>query len=313
MCSHANLDNMPKVPAPEMGEQTDMNTDEHFSEKEDLPVVPSPDLECLSPDYNPTYLQTILREGILLATGGVAVLLQMAHPGVAQGVDEYSNFAYRPSDRLRTTMTYMYCMAFGTTEERRTIIEMVHRAHVPVKGPGFTANDPDLQLWVAATLYACGVHMYQLMFGTLDAATDDKVYQEYSVMATSLRVPAEKWPKNREAFWEYWDENVATLPIGPNAKNVCNDLLHNKRGPFWLRMNLPVVRIVTAEQLPPRLREEYGINVHHGRYRFLLGLTKSVYPHLPSYIRQYPLRYYLKDMRKRMKKLELSKSQMLKI
>ena len=38
-----------------------------------------------------------------------------------------------------------------------TIINMVHRAHEPIKDAGYTADDVDLRLWVAATLYAAGV------------------------------------------------------------------------------------------------------------------------------------------------------------
>lgn len=120
--------------------------------KSALSVVPSPELYCLAPDYNPKNIQKIVKEGVLLAGGAVAILLQVANPGVGAGVNNNSNFAYRVMDRLRTTMTYVYCMAFGTPKERATIIEMVHRAHVPVKGQGYAADDPDLQLWVAATL-----------------------------------------------------------------------------------------------------------------------------------------------------------------
>jgi uncharacterized protein (DUF2236 family) len=108
----------------EMENHQPSNMSEKLSEKSNEPsVIPSSELECLQPGYNPKNLQRILREGILLATGGTAILLQMAHPGVAQGVDEHSNFAYRPSDRLRTTMTFMYCMAWGTIEEKRTVLE----------------------------------------------------------------------------------------------------------------------------------------------------------------------------------------------
>lgn len=87
------------------------------------------------------------------------------------GVNNHSNFAYRPIDRLRTTMSYVYTMAFGTPAEKRTIIGMVHRAHAPVEGVSdadakvgavqYNANDPELQLWVAATLYAAGVDIYE--------------------------------------------------------------------------------------------------------------------------------------------------------
>jgi uncharacterized protein (DUF2236 family) len=291
---------------PEMENHQPSNMSEKVSEKSnETSVIPSSELECLQPGYNPKNLQKILREGILLATGGTAILLQMAHPGVAQGVDEHSNFAYRPSDRLRTTMTFMYCMAWGTIEEKRTILEMVHRAHVPVNGPGYNANDPQLQLWVASTLFVCGVHMHQLIFGHMDPAAEDTLYQEYSVMATSLRVPPELWPENRQAFWKYWDENIKALPISSHAKNVSNDLLYNKAGPWWLRINLPIVRLVTAEQLPPRLRDAYGLKAHHKRYKAALGITRPIYRLLPVSLRQYPVRYYLKDMRKRMDKMKL--------
>lgn len=48
-----------------------------------LSVVPAPDLYCLAEDFNPTHIQKIVKEGILLAGGGVAILLQVAYPGVA--------------------------------------------------------------------------------------------------------------------------------------------------------------------------------------------------------------------------------------
>jgi uncharacterized protein (DUF2236 family) len=141
-----------------------------------------------------------------------------------------------------------------------------------------------------------------MIYGKLDDETEDKVYQEYSVMATSLRVPRDMWPENRKAFWEYWDEKVETLEISQNAKNVAQDLLYNKAGPLWLRVNLPLLRVLTAEWLPPRMREEYGLTTHRRRYGFTLGIVKGVYPVLPRFVRQYPLKYYLKDMRNRMRK-----------
>lgn len=62
--------------------------------------------EFLDPDFDPKYLKMIVKEGIVISAGAVAILLQMASPGVAAGVNEHSNFAYRVQDRLRTTMTF---------------------------------------------------------------------------------------------------------------------------------------------------------------------------------------------------------------
>ena len=100
--------------------------------------------DFLSPNFNPKEMRKIVSEGVLLAGGGVAILLQVANPGVGAGVNEHSNFAYGPLDHLRTTMTYVYCMAYGTPKEKKTIINMVYRTHEPVKGAGYTADDVDL-------------------------------------------------------------------------------------------------------------------------------------------------------------------------
>lgn len=114
------------------------------------------DSKLLDALEEPEHIRLIVREAILLAGGAVAILLQVAEPGVGKGVDNHSNFDYRPMDRLRTTMTYVYCMAFGSREEKKTVTEMVHHAHASVRGDGYSADDPELQLWVAATLYAVG-------------------------------------------------------------------------------------------------------------------------------------------------------------
>ncbi|KAL2384001.1 hypothetical protein RJZ90_002243 [Blastomyces dermatitidis] len=254
-------------------------------------------------EYEPKEIQKITKEGILLAGGAVAILLQVANPGVGQGVNEHSNFAYRVADRLRTTMTYIYTIAFGTPNEKKAIVDMVHRAHASVNGPNYDANDPDLQLWVAATLYAAGVGIYEKIFGSLDAETSEKVYAEYSVLATALRVPAGKWPADRRSFWAYWDDKIETMEVTSHAISVSEDLLWPKKAPIWIKANMPAVRVLTAEWLPPRFREAYGLKTSKSRrrvYRALMGITKGIYPHLPMFIRTAPRNYYMKDMRKRM-------------
>lgn len=261
--------------------------------------------DFLDPKFVPAEMQKVVQEAILLGGGGVAVLLQMALPGVGAGVNRHSNFAYRVEDRLRTTMTFVYCMAFGTPEEKRAIINMVHEAHSVVKGQGYSADDADLQLWVAATLYACATDIYEKVFGKLDETTADRVYEQYGVLASSLRVSPEMWPKTRADFWEYWEQMIASeLRITDDAMAVKKDLLYNKKMPFFLRMQMPVVRVVTAEWMPVSLREPFGWKKHSKRrrvgYFFINALVQGIYPNMPLKLRRYPVEFYLKDMRKRM-------------
>jgi uncharacterized protein (DUF2236 family) len=251
---------------------------------------------------NPQNIRCVVQEGIILAGGAVAILLQVAAPGVARGVDEHSNFAYRPVDRLRTTMTYIYCMAFGTREEKRIVVKMVHLAHASVNGPGYSADDPTLQLWVAATLYAVGTGLYQRIFGNMDEETAEALYREYAILAVSLRVRPEMWPANRKAFWKYWDHQIATLQITEYAERVAKDLLYNTKAPLRVRAVLPLVRLITTEMLPPRLQDAFGLKSNRSRRRLnqmIMVFTKAVYPHIPKSIRTYSMQYYLKDMRRR--------------
>lgn len=97
-------------------------------------------------------LAAIDREAYIYFGAGSAVAWQLANPGVGRGVARHSRTLEEPLDRLRATMIYIYAVALGTDEDRRAIKRMVDRAHAPVRGPGYSAFDPDLQLWVAATL-----------------------------------------------------------------------------------------------------------------------------------------------------------------
>jgi len=280
-----------------------------ISDKE-KPPAPLSKEDLFAADFNPKHLNLIVQEGIVLGGGAAAILLQIAEAGVGQGVNEHSNFAHRVLDRLRTTMTFVYCMSYGTPEEKRTITDMITRVHMSVsgtidegrdKGKTYSALDPELQLWVAATLYATGVKMYEQVYGEID---DDhlreKIYMEYSIIASSLQVPPEMWPPSRRAFWEYWDHKIATIDVTQHAKEVAADVLYLTKAPFHLRMLMPAVRVVTAELLPERMRREFGVTAHPHRYKLLQFVVKAMYRPLPLRIRSLPARIYMKDMRKRL-------------
>ncbi|MEO8908061.1 MAG: oxygenase MpaB family protein, partial [Microbacteriaceae bacterium] len=148
-------------------------------------------------------LRDIAAEGVLLAGGGRAILLQIAYPGVGRGVAEHSDFASHPLDRLHATLTYAYAVVYGTDAEITAVRRRVNRAHASViggadaAGPEYSAYDPELQLWVAATLYDTAISLYERIFGTLDDETAELVYREYGALGTVLQVPPDAWPVDR--------------------------------------------------------------------------------------------------------------------
>lgn len=184
-------------------------------------------------------IRRVAGEGLLLAGGGRATLLQIAHPAVAQGVLDHSSFADRPLDRLRTTMSYVYGVLYGTRAEAQTISRAVAAMHSKVTGPGYTANDPALQVWVNATLFDTAMLLYERVLGPLPPAEADVCYQQYSVLATAIGCPESAWPADRAAFSAYWDHMIATIEVNDSGRRIANTLLWPEGLPVALRPAVP--------------------------------------------------------------------------
>ncbi len=73
-------------------------------------------------------------EMLVLAGGSCALLMQLAHPAVAAGVDQHSDFRADPFARLRRTLTSSYAVAFGTASEAEAAIRRVNAIHAVVRG-----------------------------------------------------------------------------------------------------------------------------------------------------------------------------------
>jgi uncharacterized protein (DUF2236 family) len=245
----------------------------------------------------PRGIRDVAAESVLIAAGGRAILLQIANPAVGRGVAAHSDFASRPLDRLQNTLRYVYTVVFGTAEQARAAARTVARAHAPVREPGsaehpgYSAFDPQLQLWVAATLYDSAIDMHERIYGPLDDASAERVYREYAVLGTALQVPEGMWPADRAAFRRYWNEQLELLRTDESTRQVAQALLHPRVAPPWLKLAMPVARLATAGLLPPRVREAFDLNwsaARQRRFDAVLGLIRAVYPRLPRGLRQRP-------------------------
>ncbi|MCU1438898.1 MAG: hypothetical protein JWP66_1985 [Naasia sp.] len=252
----------------------------------------------------PTGFADVAAEAILLAGGGRALLLQLAHPAVARGVAEHSGFAEAPVRRLTGTLTYLYVLAFGTPDEVRRVraeVGSAHRGVAASDGPTpYDARDPELQLWVAATLYDTTVRMAELAHGPLHPAVADAVYAQSARIGTNLGMPADAWPADRAAFAAYWARTLGTLRVGRDARLLAAALLRPVRAPLRLRAALPLARILTAGLLPPDIRDGYRVHwpvSRQRRYERLLRAVLAVYRLLPRAVRTLPSRLVLRRFR----------------
>jgi uncharacterized protein (DUF2236 family) len=204
--------------------------------------------------------------------GGPAVLLQVAHPLVAAGVVYHSDYHEDLWRRLLRTLQALYLITYGSKEEAERAGAAVQAVHARVRGSTrerlgpfpagtrYDASDPELMLWVHATLVASSLAAYRRFVARLTADEEDAYYQEMAVVAELFGLPRAAIPATLVEFREYVRAQLAgpEICVTEPAREVAAVILEAPV-PAPLRPVVPLHRLATAALLPPRLREEYGL------------------------------------------------------
>jgi uncharacterized protein (DUF2236 family) len=247
---------------------------------------------------------TVHRELALLLGAGRALLLQLAHPLVAAGVAEHSRFARDPIGRLLGTLGPMYTIVFGAPAATTAAAEGLRRVHRRVRGvltegvgpfPAgavYDADDPELRLWVHATLIDSSLNVYTRFVRPLSAQAAAEYYVESCELARRLDVPPAVTPPTLDAFGAYMAAMLASgrIAVGATAREQARLVFHPPAAPA-LRAIAPALEFVTAGLLPPAVREMYGYAWSPGRERALRGaaaLVRRMLPWLPAALRVAP-------------------------
>jgi uncharacterized protein (DUF2236 family) len=149
-------------------------------------------------------------EAVLLLGGGRALLLQVAHPGVAAGVAEFSDYREDPWRRLYRTLDTTLTIAFGDEETSKAASTRLRRVHKRIagtddRGEPYMALDPELLLWVHATLIDTALAIYTRLVGRLTSDERERYYEEMRTLGEAYSIPRETMPADYEAFRDYWD------------------------------------------------------------------------------------------------------------
>jgi uncharacterized protein (DUF2236 family) len=201
----------------------------------------------------------INREAALLLGGGRALLMQVAHPLVAAGVADHSDFQSDPLKRLNRTMELSLALTFGTQEQVRTAARQINRTHERVAGAGYRALDPELLLWVHATLIDSALLTYRTFVRRLTAGEEESYYQEAKPIGALLGIPAGRFPPRLADF----DAYLATMLSGPaqpdeTGRRLAALVLRPPIGRVPGALFAPI-EAITAGLLPEELRRAYGL------------------------------------------------------
>jgi uncharacterized protein (DUF2236 family) len=242
------------------------------------------------------------REMALLLGGGRALLMQLAHPKVAAGVADHSDFLTDPLGRLMRTMETMWSIVFDDLPRAQASLDRLESVHRQVRGTvgqpdalpprtPYSARDPELLLWVHATLVDSALVTYCLFVKPLSADERREYYRETKRLGILLGVPETRLPESFEEFDAYMKETIDSdaISVGATAIALSQAILHPR--PLVLKPFAPLCALITAGLLPPKLRREYGL-VWNGRreriLRLVAGSTRAALPLVPSVLRVVP-------------------------
>jgi uncharacterized protein (DUF2236 family) len=258
---------------------------------------------------------------LLLGAGPRALLMQIAHPLVAEGVDQHSFFQDDPWARLRGTVTSYLTVVYGSTSAARAEIRRLNALHRGIRGPvrdagaagrfggSYSARDPELTFWVHATLIESTLVCYDAWFERLSADERARAYAETLPIARAFGVPDSLIPPDYAGFEAY----LATMltaggPIAPTAtaRELAQTILHPRLGhvidflPNVLRPPLATVLDLVPPAvydwslwpsvglLPEGVRAGYGIEwgpLQKAVSAWLVGVWRVGRPFMPPSLR----------------------------
>jgi len=247
---------------------------------------------------------------LLLGAGPRALLLQIAHPSVAAGVNEHSDFRSDPWRRLSATLRSYLTIVYGTTHAARTEIRRLNALHRGISGPGYSARDPELSLWVHATLIDSTIVAYDAWIEPMSRDRRAAFYAETRPIGRALGVPERLLPRDLDAFETYVASMLGSsgpIEVSDVARELGQAVLRPPLAPLapllpFGAMTRPLLARVPLAMyswtllpavglLPADIREGYGLP-WGARERlvaqWLVTIWRAWRPVMPEAFRQMP-------------------------
>ena len=214
-------------------------------------------------------VREVAAKRVVVLGGLPAVLLQVAHPMIAQGVSDYSRFQDDPLARLIATLDATLVMTFGDTDQVAQKVHRVRRRHQAVhgelaemhgewgQGESYSALDADLCLWVYATGVEVALDTYGAFCAPLSQPARARYYEDGKPLADVMGVTRRVLPATYREFRSYYRDMLGRLVVGRMARDIAAAIFAAKLGPVPVS---PLGPLIAAALMPDdRTREAYGL------------------------------------------------------
>ncbi|HEY3164817.1 MAG TPA: oxygenase MpaB family protein [Candidatus Limnocylindrales bacterium] len=235
---------------------------------------------------------------LLLGAGPRALLLQLAHPQVAAGVADHSDFRADPWARLDGTLRSYLRIVYGTRTAARAEIRRLNELHRSITGPTYRARDPELALWVHATLVDSTIVVADRWLEPLSRDRRARYYAETLPIGRAFGIPSDLLPRDLDAFDAYVARSIGPdgpVRVGPTARELADVILHPPLGPVLPPLaGLPSWMYAwtlwpAVGLLPDGVRRDYGMRwgpLERSVAVWLVAVWRGWRPILPVSFRQ---------------------------
>ena len=226
--------------------------------------------------------------------------MQLAHPSVAAGVAEHSNFQADPWARLQGTLRSYLRIVYGTATAARAEIRRLNGLHRMINGRDYRARDPELSLWVHATLVDSTIVVADAWLEPLSIERRRRYYAETLPIGRAFGISTDLLPADLDAFDAYMAGALGTdgpVRVSPTARELADAVLHPPLGPVmpplgWLPSGTYAWTLWPAVGLlPAPIREDYGFRwgpLERAVSAWLVSSWRAWRPWLPAEFRQMP-------------------------
>jgi len=211
-----------------------------------------------------------LRENTIQLAGPAAALMQVAHPMVARGVAEHSNFRGDPIGRLQRTFVAVHRIVFGPVDKALEAAIATRRIHDRVRGhlsgdagPAHPAGSPyhanrgDLLLWVHATLVDGAIDANERFVGPMPVDERRALYEEMKISGRLFGVAEADLPPTWDDFRDWYQDQVENVLFVTDEARAIADAIVWRAG--WYRLAAPLILLLASGLLPPVVREQFRL------------------------------------------------------
>lgn len=217
-------------------------------------------------------LRIVHRERAIALSGPRALLMQATHPLAVKGLLAHSSAMDEPYDRLARTAQVMSTIGFGSREEADRVTRRVRAMHRRVRGTldepvgrypagtPYSADQPDLLLWVLFSLVDSGIVVYRKYVNSMSRAQEAAYWEDYKVVGELFGLSRRDMPDTLADLHDYRREMLEgdALHVTDWARRRARGIVLEPPVPWSARPLLETVNFITIALLPDRLRDEYG-------------------------------------------------------